>query len=314
MPNVFYFDWEVRSIEFLQNNLPDLLMSFMKVITDLGDEMAIICVAGLIYWCLDKKTGKRLCLYLGVSNICYPMIKNIVLRSRPYMDVTGIECLKAPYKGDMYDLNVQGYAFPSGHAANCVTVYGAIFMKYRNLVLRIAMIVIIVLVCVSRCALGVHYPTDMAAGIAVALAVMVLLDQLDRRCKSRKYYIVIAVAGLAGFFFCRSTDYYTGYGIMLGAMISDVFEERFVDFEKASGIAECVLRMAGGLIIFLAMSTLLKLPFSESFLASKTVAAFAVRSIRYTLLMFIDLGLYPMLFRYMKKPMLFRSMRKRRHD
>lgn len=26
----------------------------------LGDEMAIICVVGLIYWCLDKKMGKRL--------------------------------------------------------------------------------------------------------------------------------------------------------------------------------------------------------------------------------------------------------------
>lgn len=53
-------------------------------------------------------------------------------------------------------------------------------------------------------------------------------------------------------------------------------------------------------MIFLVLSKLLRLPFSESFLDSGTVGAHLVRTLRYTLLLFVDLGLYPMLFRYMR--------------
>lgn len=301
MANTFFFEWEVRFIEFLQGNLPSFLISFFKIITELGGEMAIVCVGGFIYWCLNKKIGKRLCIYLGAANVFYPMIKNILLRSRPYLDHETIQCLKPAVKGDIYDLDVQGYSCPSGHASNVMTVYGGLFAKYKNTLVRVLAAVVIVLVCLSRNVLGVHYPTDVLAGLAAGLVIILLLDLLEKKCKTKKYYFVIAAVGLIGFFYCTSTDYYTGYGILIGALISDVFEERYVNFENATGILDGVLRMAGGLIIFLALSKLLKLPFPTTFLESKTFLSFLTRTVRYALIMFIDLGVYPMAFKYFSK-------------
>lgn len=69
-------------------------------------------------------------------------------------------------------------SFPSGHAMNAVIVYSTVaylaarlesrmWMRWTTLLIAA---VVIVLVCLSRLYLGVHYPSDIAAGAAVGLA------------------------------------------------------------------------------------------------------------------------------------------------
>ena len=107
---------------------------------------------------------------MGVVNTFYPMTKNLVMRRRPYMDIEGVECLKAPYgDGDIYDLNAQGYSFPSGHAANSMTAYGGLAARYKKRGLRILLLTAIALICLSRVILGVHYPTDVLAGMCIGI-------------------------------------------------------------------------------------------------------------------------------------------------
>jgi undecaprenyl-diphosphatase len=69
-------------------------------------------------------------------------------------------------------------SFPSGHAMNSVIVYGTVAYlaarlqprrSTRVLTLSFAAL-IIVLVCGSRLYLGVHYPSDVLAGMAIGLA------------------------------------------------------------------------------------------------------------------------------------------------
>ena len=58
-----------------------------------------------------------------------------------------------------------------------------------------------------------------------------------------------------------------------------------------------VLRMVFGMAFYFLLNTLFKLPFPEDFLSSATTAQFLVRLVRYLLVSFIMLGLYPALFR-----------------
>ncbi len=69
-------------------------------------------------------------------------------------------------------------SFPSGHAMNAVIVYSTVaylaarlerrpWMRWTTLLVAA---VVIVLVCLSRVYLGVHYPSDIAAGAAVGIA------------------------------------------------------------------------------------------------------------------------------------------------
>jgi undecaprenyl-diphosphatase len=69
-------------------------------------------------------------------------------------------------------------SFPSGHAMNSVIVYGTVAYlaarlqaRHRARVLTLVVAgVIILLVCASRLYLGVHYPSDVAAGLIVGLS------------------------------------------------------------------------------------------------------------------------------------------------
>ena len=57
----------------------------------------------------------------------------------------------------------------------------------------------------------------------------------------------------------------------------------------------------GGVAVFFGLNTLLKMPFSQDFLNSAEMASLLVRTVRYTLVVFAVLGVYPMLFKYTAK-------------
>ena len=73
-------------------------------------------------------------------------------------------------------------------------------------------------------------------------------------------------------------------------------------FEATRKILPAILRIAGGTILYFVLNTLLKLPFSDAFLDSATMPAFLVRSMRYAIILFVLLAVYPMIFNRMKKP------------
>lgn len=75
------------------------------------------------------------------------------------------------------ELEVSSYAFPSGHTSAAMAVYGAlalILLRQRRWRSRLAVLVpaaaLIAVVGLSRVSLGVHYPTDVVAGLAVGVA------------------------------------------------------------------------------------------------------------------------------------------------
>ena len=93
------------------------------------------------------------------------------------------------------------------------------------------------------------------------------------------------ILGLPGVFFCRTSDYFTGLGLMIGFFLAVAFEERFVRFEMIRygedklAALWTVLRLVGGIAVYFALNTLLKLPFSAEFLESATIGAFLVRTV-----------------------------------
>ncbi|MGI5887886.1 MAG: phosphatase PAP2 family protein [Oscillospiraceae bacterium] len=303
--NVFYFDWEVEFMEWFQGLLGDGAVKVFSLISALGETAIMVVIIGALYLCIDKEYG----LYVGTNIMCTitlnPFIKNIFLRRRPYFDNPGIKCLKpVDSSADIYDITAQDYSFPSGHSTNSTTAYVSLAryrrtMGKRSVVLDIIAVLFPFLIGVSRVALGVHYPTDVIAGWALGVAVSFLLPYILYKVK-RKYLVFIgmAVIFLPGFFFCKTNDFYTGYGTMVGFYAAYIFEEKFVKFGKPKNFLFGLIRVVGCGAVYLGMNALLKLPFSSDFLTSASTAAFIVRAVRHAIVIFCVMGLYPWLFNY----------------
>ena len=295
--NTFYFGWEVALMAALQQHMGFLGQLLANIFTAFGEQVVIFAIMGYIYWCRDKELGKIIGVNMATALVWNPMIKNIFLRRRPYMDHGAIQCLNPVNPGDIYSVSLQGYSFPSGHATNAAALYGTIAMGIRRKPWTAGLLTLIFLVGVSRFCLGVHYPTDVLAGWALGGAVAFFMTWLQQKVKVKwKLFALLLAVSLPGCFYCKSTDYFSTLGVLIGILTGVLFEERFVRFENARTTPERLLRFFGGVIFFSAMHVLFKMPFSSEFLGSTTPGAMTFRVVRHAVEIFLISGIYPMLF------------------
>ena len=123
--------------------------------------IAVIIAAGRRRW--------RIAAYIATSvigsTILMKIIKTIVQRPRPTVDRIIPE---------------SGFSFPSGHSVNAVAFYGALLVlaffylrrRWLKAILLLVLAAEIVLLPISRVYLGVHFPSDVTAGLLLGLVVM----------------------------------------------------------------------------------------------------------------------------------------------
>lgn len=285
-----------------QKYMSPALTAVASLISESGEEMVLIGIVGLLYWSINKELGKKLIIYISFVYSCCAVLKSLVRRPRPYVLNREIKCLKPVNKEEeIYGAVSRDYSFPSVHAANSVSAYGTIAKQTEKHPLRILLCVLIVLVGVSRFVLGAHYPTDVLAGWAIACLAIALYDLLEKKLGRNRTFILVDIVSVLGFLVCTTNDFYSAYGMFLGASLGIMFEEKSVKFEGTKKPLLCVLRTLGGGCLFLVLNSLLKLPFTEAFLNSGTTAAFFVRTVRYAVTVFAIIGLYPACFRFFDK-------------
>jgi membrane-associated phospholipid phosphatase len=153
-----------------------IVISFLGAPSTLTVVSAVVCVA-----LLRKRSYDRLVdmvtLFLGGNLLNYGL-KHLIHRGRPTFD--------NPL------LTLSSYSFPSGHAMASTVFYGFVIGcvlsmtgPRRNAAIA-AGIVMIGFVCLSRVYLGVHYASDVLAGIleAIAWSTLVLTSlRLARVCR-----------------------------------------------------------------------------------------------------------------------------------
>lgn len=286
-------------MEWLQSMMGSVGITIASVMSMLGEEMLLIAIMGFLYWCWNKELGKFVGTNIVLAMTLNPMIKKIVLRRRPYFDLEGVECLKpVDPDADIYDIAAQGYSFPSGHSMNSACVYGSIAAhERRSKALWAVAIILPLLVGVSRVLLGVHYPTDVVVGWICGAIVVFALSKLQSSVRSQwKLRLAIFLISLTGIIWCRTDDYFTALGTMAGFFIGSQFEEKFVNFKTTRNVLKIILRMLGGLALYFGLNTALKMPFDAAFLASSTMPAFLIRAVRYTIILFVVVGVYPLIF------------------
>lgn len=299
----FYFDWEMRLMEWLQANVGSggFLFQLLSNLSAFGEQLLLVVIMGFLYWGLNKEFGKYVGLNVLVASVWNPLIKNIFLRLRPYF-VPGynVKLLRlVDTEADAMDIAAQGYSFPSGHSSSAVAAYGSLASHERKRKLLWALAIVLpLLVGFSRVYVGAHYPTDVLCGWALGILIVILLPWLRQNIRNRwLFYVLLLLLSVPGFFYCTSNDYYTSFGMLLGFCLAEPFEERYIRFRNTSNLLRCILRTIGGAALYFGLNEALKLPFPSEILEAGNFTAHLIRTLRYTAVIFTVIGVYPALFR-----------------
>lgn len=127
-----------------------------RAVSWLGDGWvwyAVILALPLVYGMPGWQAGLHLAATGAIGVLLYKLVKNHAVRERPYITHSAIECASAP---------LDRYSFPSGHTlhAVCFTLMLATYLPEWG----VALAALAALIALSRLVLGLHYPTDVAAG------------------------------------------------------------------------------------------------------------------------------------------------------
>lgn len=157
-----------QSLIWIQENLRfAFLTPIMKFITHLGDAgiFWILLTLGLLIFKKTRRVGIMSAVaLLGALIIDNIILKNLVGRIRPYEVVDGLQCLIGAQKD---------FSFPSGHTGSA---FASAVVCFKELPKRygIPFLVLAFLIAFSRLYVGVHYPTDVLAGMVIGTMLALL--------------------------------------------------------------------------------------------------------------------------------------------
>ncbi len=295
---VWFFPFEETLIVWLQQlgagtPLQDILNALNNFFSFLGEELIGIAIMGVLYWGLDKEKGKRVGASILLANLSVGMIKNIFTRLRPWVVSERITLLR----------EVDGFSFPSGHSANCASLYPTVAREYKHKKWLTWAAVAVPLLCgVSRCYVGAHWPTDVLAGLFVGLLSFFIIEWAVRRMKRPGlFYAALIPIGALGMLYCTTGDYFSSFGMVVGFVFGTRFEEKYVRFENTQRPAAVLLRTLAGGGLFFILNGSLRFLLGGLFLAG-TMGALLMRFVRYALVVFLLVGVYPYAFRLEEKP------------
>lgn len=166
-PVIEYFNDVESSLCLTINKLCHRLWirRFFSVISRLGDGgFWALMAASLVI--LDGTAAVPFIIQMlltGAVGVClYKLMKNRLVRERPYINHSEILCGTAP---------LDQYSFPSGHTLHATCF--AILLSHNEPLLTPIVLPFSLLVAASRVILGLHYPSDVVVGAAIGTALAV---------------------------------------------------------------------------------------------------------------------------------------------
>jgi membrane-associated phospholipid phosphatase len=245
--------FNMRIMELFAAHRNPLLTFFFTAMSGFGDGRWYLLVVLAIYVAWDKRLAVRLSILMTLSGSVNYILKMLIANPRPFVrDGTYLQKWAIPAR-NAATLAAE-FSTPSGHAMSAASFYSFLGASARQKSVRIAAMLIILLVGVSRPYLGVHYVEDVLLGWAIGIALGLLsfryADTLAEAWSGLRYDIQIAAALAISALFCliamavnhgridaASVSLLSDVGMFTGIVVACPLELKFVDFDATGSSA-----------------------------------------------------------------------------
>ncbi|QAT41741.1 phosphatase PAP2 family protein [Aminipila luticellarii] len=160
----------------------EFLNEILTGITYLGNSKTIIffCVILLFFKRTRIEYGMPLAIAASCSSAIHTFVKIMVHRPRPPVE--------------NFLISQGGFSFPSGHSCSGLVFYGLFaYLIFHNAVdktvhkvMGTLFIILFIAIGISRIYVGVHYPTDVLAGWALGLSILMVTIEILERLRNRR--------------------------------------------------------------------------------------------------------------------------------
>lgn len=275
------------------------LDALMLALTKLGEEIIVIGVICVLYWCINKKLAYKLGMVFFASGILVQGLKITFHIERPWI----LDPTFEPIAGSKEAAT--GYSFPSGHTQGATALYGTFFAASKKTWIKAVCAAAIILVAFSRMYLGVHTPMDVIVSLIVSSVCVVLIGRIAETLERGNSWDIWVCATLAGISIalCIYAFVLAQCGVIDVTQINDCFksggagtafaigwylERRHLNFSvKMDKIWKQIVKVTIGVAITLAIKSGLKLIAEDNIIMDYT---------RYFATVIWAIYLYPMLF------------------
>lgn len=141
----------------------------MAAFSNAGYGSIYMAVIAFAYWCVSPSHALRLSALLLLSSCLNTLVKIVILEPRPYW-----------LRPELYTGSIDTAAgMPSGHAQSAAAFWGLLASFTRRPWWWAACLLMIGGISVSRIYFGVHFPSQIAAGLAVGLALVLVFRRVE---------------------------------------------------------------------------------------------------------------------------------------
>jgi undecaprenyl-diphosphatase len=249
--------WGTDLILAVQSASSGLLDTLFLAITWLGNREAYLVILTLVYWCINRSWGARLLVLTMLSSWFNEALKSLFDLPRP--DPARVRQL----------VSEASFGFPSNHAqTGGVIIWGYLAAKVKRTWFSVLAVVMIILIGLSRVYLGIHFPQDVIGGWAIGIVILLIWLRFEDRLAawwhslSARRQALVAIAGPLALMLLTPADSFSRYpnetgatvaGILMGAGLGAILEERTVQFRVDGSLGRRLLRYLVGIALVSAL-------------------------------------------------------------
>ena len=291
-------------LQSLESIRTPFLTVFESLWSFCGEEIFLIAILAVFYWCVDKKFARRIVYTIILSGNLVCILKASFFVPRPWLRYPSLTA------ADSVLLNADGYSFPSLHMCRITCLSGNFLYVYKQKWVKAIAVFVLLMTGIARMYLGASTLLDVLFSTGITLIISILVNRfIDGMVLDRGHYPIICALlvtlPMLSFILFLS-QYYNGIidynsaassvkmaGAGLAFAFSWLFEITYVKFnERCDLLWKQPVKAAIGVALCAALKVILDLLlslFGSGFWPGDFM--------EYFIIVFVMMGVYPLCFK-----------------